>query len=60
MTERSPKEVHLPNPAIRSTLFTAPIPMVLGAANAWAAQVTEDYAALPTAVSLRLRGSSVR
>ncbi|MEU9240659.1 MarR family transcriptional regulator [Streptomyces sp. NPDC048385] len=52
MTERSPKEVHLPNPAIRSAPFTALILMALSAANAWTAQVTEDYAALSTGFCL--------
>lgn len=50
MNERSPKEVHLQIPAMRSAVFTAPTLMALGAANAWTAQVTEDYAALPTAL----------
>ncbi|MFH8290409.1 winged helix-turn-helix domain-containing protein [Streptomyces sp. NPDC018059] len=45
-------EVSLSNPAIRSARFTAPILLVLGAMNAWAAQRAEDYGSLSTALCL--------
>ncbi len=46
------KEAHLSNPALRSTRFTAPILLALGALNAWTAQETGDYGALSTALCL--------
>lgn len=52
VTERSPKEVHLPNHANPICPITASTLMVLSAANAWIAQVTEDYAALFTGLCL--------
>ncbi|MFG2716876.1 MarR family transcriptional regulator [Streptomyces sp. NPDC048416] len=46
-------EVHLSNAAvIRSARFTAPALLALGAMNAWAAQQTEDYGSLSTALCL--------
>jgi len=52
VTERSPKEAHLPKSALRSVRFTAPILVALGAMNAWTAQTKADYAALFTALCL--------
>ncbi|WP_331447524.1 MarR family transcriptional regulator [Streptomyces xanthochromogenes] len=47
-----PTEVHLSNVVIRSARFTAPILLALGTMNAGAAQRTEDYGCLSTALCL--------